>query len=310
MRKFSANEISEICADYRRLKNKRDLRLVAQLHACTVGEIAELLTEAGYILEPQEPEPQEPALPVEDAPAEAESAKPRRAAPGTREARLRELAAEGLTLRQAAGRLGIAYGSVVTLSRKYGIAFVRDDDYRRRPARSEDELRALLTELASHGLTVTQAASEAGYSVSYVRRIAKEFGVRFAGQRRPEEDAPPHLPDEGPPANPYVHTGDEVEPDAPPEREAPPEAFPRELRAGLRSQMVAPPAPPEAIPRELRAELRSQMVALTGHINGTKGAIVSANLGLAGINAEKAARDIRTLAALMRRAGITEEDKL
>ena len=301
MRKFSANEISEICADYRRLKNKRDLRLVAQLHACTVGEIAELLTEAGYILEPQEPEPQEPepqepepqepALPVEDAPAEAESAKPRRAAPGTREARLRELAAEGLTLRQAAGRLGIAYGSVVTLSRKYGIAFVRDEDYRRRPARSEDELRTLLTELASHGLTVTQAASEAGYSVSYVRRIAKEFGVRFAGQRRPEEDAPPRLPDEEPPANPRVHTGDEAEPAAPPEREA-------------------PPAPPEAIPRELRAELRSQMVALTGHLNGTRGAIVSANLGLAGINAEKAARDIRTLAALMRRAGITEEDKL
>ena len=54
----------------------------------------------------------------------------------------------------------------------------------------------------------------------------------------------------------------------------------------------------------------SQMVALTGHLNGTRGAIVSANLGLAGINAEKAARDIRTLAALMRRAGITEEDKL
>ena len=301
MREFSANEISEICADYRRLKNKRDLRLLAQLHACTVGEIAEVLTEAGYILEPQEPEPQEPepqepepqepAHPVEDAPAEAEPAKPRRAAPGTREAQLRELAAEGLTLRQAAGRLGIAYGSVVTLSRKYGIAFARDDDYRRRPARSEDELRALLTELASHGLTVTQAASEAGYSVSYVRRIAKEFGVRFAGQRRPEEDAPPHLPDEGPPANPYVHTGDEVEPDAPPERDA-------------------PPAPPEAVPRELRAELRSQMVALTGHLNGTKGAIVSANLGLAGINAEKAARDIRTLAALLRRAGITEEDKL
>lgn len=291
MRKFSANEISEICADYRRLKNKRDLRLVAQLHACTVGEIAELLTEAGYILEPQEPEPQEPALPVEDAPAEAESAKPRRAAPGTREARLRELAAEGLTLRQAAGRLGIAYGSVVTLSRKYGIAFVRDEDYRRRPARSEDELRTLLTELASHGLTVTQAASEAGYSASYVRRIAKELGVRFAGQRRRKEDAPPYLPGEGPPANPYVHTGDEAEPDAPPERDA-------------------PPAPPEAVPRELRAELRSQMVALTGHLNGTKGAIVSANLGLAGINAEKAARDIRTLAALLRRAGITEEDKL
>lgn len=291
MRKFSANEISEICADYRRLKNKRDLRLVAQLHACTVGEIAELLTEAGYILEPQEPEPQEPALPVEDAPAEAESAKPRRAAPGTREARLRELAAEGLTLRQAAGRLGIAYGSVVTLSRKYGIAFVRDEDYRRRPARSEDELRTLLTELASHGLTVTQAASEAGYSASYVRRIAKELGVRFAGQRRRKEDAPPYLPGEGPPANPYVHTGDEAESDAPPEREA-------------------PPTPPEAIPRELRAELRSQMVALTGHLNGTKGAIVGANLGLAGINAEKAARDIRTLAALMRRAGITEEDKL
>lgn len=291
MREFSANEISEICADYRRLKNKRDLRLVAQLHACTVDEIAELLTEAGYILEPREPAPQEPALPVEDAPAEAESAKPRRAAPGTREAQLRELAAEGLTLRQAAGRLGIAYGSVVTLSRKYGIAFVRDDDYRRRPARSEDELRTLLTELASHGLTVTQAAEEAGYSVSYVRRIAKEFGVRFAGQRRPEEDAPPYLLDEGPPANPYVHTGDEVELAAPPERET-------------------PPAPPEAIPRELRAELRSQMVALTGHLNGTRGAIISANLGLAGINAEKAARDIRTLATLMRRAGITEEDKL
>lgn len=291
MREFSANEISEICADYRRLKNKRDFRLLAQLHACTVGEIAELLTEAGYILEPQEPEPQEPALPVEDAPAEAESAKPRRAAPGTREAQLRELAAEGLTLRQAAGRLGIAYGSVVTLSRKYGIAFVRDEDYRRRPARSEDELRTLLTELASHGLTVTQAASEAGYSVSYVRRIAKEFGIRFAGQRRPEEDAPPYLLDEGLPANPYVHTGDEVELAAPPERET-------------------PPAPPEAIPRELRAELRSQMVALTGHLNGTKGAIVSANLGLAGINAEKAARDIRMLATLMRRAGITEEDKL
>ena len=270
------------------MKNKRDLRLVAQLHACTVEVIAEQLTEDGYILEPQEPEPQEPALPVEDAPAEAESAKPRRAAPGTREARLRELAAEGLTLRQAAGRLGIAYGSVVTLSRKYGIAFVRDEDYRRRPARSEDELRTLLTELASHGLTVTQAASEAGYSASYVRRIAKELGVRFAGQRRRKEDAPPYLPGEGPPANPYVHTGDEAEPDAPPEREA----------------------PPEAIPRELRAELRSQMVALTGHLNGTKGAIVSANLGLAGINAEKAARDIRTLAALMRRAGITEEDKL
>ena len=296
MKGFNANDISEICADYRRLKNKRDLRLVAQLHACTVGEIAELLTEAGYILEPQEPEPQEPepqepALPVEDAPAEAESAKPRRAAPGTREARLRELAAEGLTLRQAAGRLGIAYGSVVTLSRKYGIAFVRDEDYRRRPARSEDELRTLLTELASHGLTVTQAASEAGYSASYVRRIAKELGVRFAGQRRRKEDAPPYLPGEGPPANPYVHTGDEAEPDAPPERDA-------------------PPAPPEAVPRELRAELRSQMVALTGHLNGTKGAIVSANLGLAGINAEKAARDIRTLAALLRRAGITEEDKL
>lgn len=291
MKGFSANEISEICADYRRLKNKRDLCLVAQLHACTVDEIAELLTEAGYILEPQESAPQEPALPVEDAPAEAESAKPRRAAPGTREAQLRELAAEGLTLRQAAGRLGIAYGSVVTLSRRYGIAFVRDDDYRRRPARSEDELRTLLTELASHGLTVTQAASEAGYSVSYVRRIAKEFGVRFAGQRRPEEDAPPRLPDEEPPANPRVHTGDEAEPAAPPEREA-------------------PPAPPEAIPRELRAELRSQMVALTGHLNGTRGAIISANLGLAGINAEKAARDIRTLAALMRRAGITEEDKL
>ena len=194
MKGFSANEISEICADYRRLKNKRDLCLVAQLHACTVDEIAELLTEAGYILEPQESAPQEPAHPVEDAPAEAESAKPRRAAPGTREAQLRELAAEGLTLRQAAGRLGIAYGSVVTLSRRYGIAFVRDEDYRRRPARSEDELRTLLTELASHGLTVTQAASEAGYSVSYVRRIAKEFGVRFAGQRRPEEDAPPRLP--------------------------------------------------------------------------------------------------------------------
>ena len=305
MRKFSANEISEICADYRRLKNKRDLRLVAQPHACTVGEIAELLTEAGYILEPQEPEP-----PVEDPPAEAGSAKPRRAAPGTREAQLRELAAEGLTLRQAAGRLGIAYGSVVTLSRKYGIAFARDGGYRRRPARSEDELRTLLAGLASQGLTVTRAAEEAGYSASYVRRIAKEFGVRFAGQRRPEEDAPPYLPGEGPPANPYVHTGDEAEPDAPPEREAPPEAFPRELRAGLRSQMEAPPAPPEAIPRELRAELRSQMVALTGHLNGTKGAIVSANLGLAGINAEKAARDIRTLAALMRRAGITEEDKL
>ena len=180
MREFSANEISEICAAYRRLKNKRDFRLLAQLHACTVDEIAEVLTEAGYILEPQEPEPQEPepqepepqepALPVEDAPAEAKSAKPRRAAPGTREAQLRELAAEGLTLRQAAGRLGIAYGSVVTLSRKYGIAFARDDNYRRRPARSEDELRTLLTELASHGLTVTQAASEAGYSVSYVRR--------------------------------------------------------------------------------------------------------------------------------------------
>lgn len=290
MKGFSANEISEICADYRRLKNKRDLCLVAQLHACTVDEIAELLTEAGYILEPQESAPQEPALPVEDAPAEAESAKPRRAAPGTREAQLRELAAEGLTLRQAAGRLGIAYGSVVTLSRRYGIAFVRDDDYRRRPARSEDELRTLLTELASHGLTVTQAASEAGYSVSYVRRIAKEFGVRFAGQRRPEEDAPPRLPDEEPPANPRVHTGDEAEPAAPPEREA-------------------PPAPPEAIPRELRAGLRSQMVALTGHLNGTRGAIISANLGLAGIRIEKAARDIRTLAALMRRTGITEEDK-
>lgn len=291
MKGFSANEISEICADYRRLKNKRDLCLVAQLHACTVDEIAELLTEAGYILEPQESAPQEPALPVEDAPAEAESAKPRRAAPGTREAQLRELAAEGLTLRQAAGRLGIAYGSVVTLSRKYGIAFVRDEDYRRRPARSEDELRILLTELASHGLTVTQAAEEAGYSVSYVRRIAKAFGVRFTGQRRPEEDAPPYLPDEEPPANPHVHTGDEAEPAAPPEREA-------------------PPAPPESLPRELRAGLRSQMVALTGHLNGTKSAIASANLGLAGINAEKAACDIRTLAALMRRAGITEEDKL
>lgn len=296
MREFSANEISEICAAYRRLKNKRDFRLLAQLHACTVDEIAEVLTEAGYILEPQEPEPQEPepqesAPPVEDPPAEAGSAKPRRAAPGTREAQLRELAAEGLTLRQAAGRLGIAYGSVVTLSRKYGIAFARDDDYRRRPARSEDELRTLLAGLASQGLTVTRAAEEAGYSASYVRRIAKEFGVRFAGQRRPEEDAPPYLPGEGPPANPYVHTGDEAEPDAPPERDA-------------------PPAPPEAVPRELRAELRSQMVALTGHLNGTKGAIVSANLGLAGINAEKAARDIRTLAALLRRAGITEEDKL
>lgn len=310
MREFSANEISEICADYRRLKNKRDLCLLAQLHACTVGEIAELLTEAGYILEPREPAPQEPALPVDDAPAEAESAKPRRAAPGTREAQLRELAAGGLTLRQAAGRLGIAYGSVVTLSRKYGIAFARDGGYRRRPARSKDELRTLLAGLASQGLTVTRAAEEAGYSASYVRRIAKELGVRFAGQRRRKEDAPPYLPGEGPPANPYVHTGDEAEPDAPPEREAPPEAFPRELRAGLRSQMEAPPAPPEAIPRELRAELRSQMVALTGHLNGTKGAIVSANLGLAGINAEKAARDIRTLAALMRRAGITEEDKL
>ena len=296
MREFSANEISEICADYRRLKNKRDFRLLAQLHACTVDEIAEVLTEAGYILEPQEPEPQEPepqepAPPVEDAPAEAEPAKPRRAAPGTREAQLRELAAGGLTLRQAAGRLGIAYGSVVTLSRKYGIAFARDGGYRRRPARSEDELRTLLAGLASQGLTVTRAAEEAGYSVSYVRRIAKEFGVRFAGQRRPEEDAPPRLPDEGPPADPHVHTGDEAEPDAPPERDA-------------------PPAPPEAVPRELRAELRSQMVALTGHLNGTKGAIVSANLGLAGINAEKAARDIRTLAALLRRAGITEEDKL
>lgn len=91
---------------------------------------------------------------------------------------IRRCAEAGLTQSQAAKRIGIAQGSVSIISHKLGIKFA---DGRKAPRgeRSSASKVERLRNLALQGLTITEAAREAGITQPYASQLKKQHGIDF-----------------------------------------------------------------------------------------------------------------------------------
>lgn len=94
------------------------------------------------------------------------------------EAELKRMAADGKTKSQAAAELGISQPAVSMVSIKLGIEF-RDGRNREKGRGLMDGRVDRLRNLASQGLTVSQAAREMGIAQPYVSQLKKDYGIQF-----------------------------------------------------------------------------------------------------------------------------------
>lgn len=147
-----------------------------------------------------------------------------------------------------------------------------DDPPRRKPPGSwapGGEMCLVLQHCADRGLTAAETSAELGFSLIYLRRRARELGIRFAGEAAAKE-AP-------------LFGEDTPQPVAEPEDAAP--------QSGA------------ALPELERADRD-----LWQRLGAVKKAIVAGNLGRAGIDVEKAANAQAALHRALRRAGLIGGD--
>lgn len=90
-------------------------------------------------------------------------------------------AAEGLTQRETAERLGVKPGTVSEWARRHGVKFAAGQ--RGRP---RDDRFARLPELAASGMTARQMAEELRVPVRSVRHALEIRGIRLRDYRRRE----------------------------------------------------------------------------------------------------------------------------
>ena len=158
-----------------------------------------------------------------------------------------------------------------------------DDPPRRKPPGSwapGGEMCLVLQRCADRGLTAAETAAELGFSLIYLRRRARELGIRFAGEAAIKEAS---------------LSGE----DAPQSGAEPVDAAP---------QPVAEPE--DAAPQSGAAlpELERADRDLWQRLGAVKKAIVAGNLGRAGIDVEKAANAQAALHRALRRAGLIGGD--
>lgn len=164
-----------------------------------------------------------------------------------------------------------------------------DDPPRRKPPGSwapGGEMCLVLQHCADRGLTAAETAAELGFSLVYLRRRARELGIRFAGEAAAKgmamsgEDTPQPGAEPGDAA---VQSGGEPEDTA--------------LQPGAVRR-----------PGSELSELERADRDLWQRLGAVKKAIVAGNLGRAGIDVEKAANAQAALHRALRRAGLIGGD--